>query len=30
MFSETIDIFNTVNRLKDKNQMIDDKQSGEI
>lgn len=29
MFSETIDIFNTVNRLKDKNQMID-KQSGEI
>ena len=29
MFSETIAIFNTVNRLKDKNQMID-KQSGEI
>ena len=29
MFSETIYIFNTVNRLKDKNQMID-KQSGEI
>ena len=29
MFSETIDIFNTVNRLKDKNQMID-KQSGKI
>ena len=29
MFSETIDIFNTVNRLKDKNQM-NDKQSGKI
>ena len=29
MFSETIYIFNTVNRLRDKNQMID-KQSEKI